>query len=84
MKSQLGFPCNERDDEFDELRDVGAGTAQSGVPINFQTVDINVSTKINLTAPPFYGFDPDVNTIFIKAIPRNISKFDIFEIVGKL
>lgn len=63
---------------------MGASNNQSGVPINFQTVDINVSTKINLSAPPFYGFDPDVNTIFIKAIPRNISKFDIFEIVGKL
>jgi hypothetical protein len=55
-----------------------------GIPINLHTVDVNVSPKINLNSAPFYGFDPDVNTMFIKAIPRNISKFDIFEIVGKL
>lgn len=63
---------------------MGANNNGGGVPINFQTVDINVSTKININVAPFYSFDPDMNTIFIKAIPRNISKFDIFEIVGKL
>jgi hypothetical protein len=54
------------------------------VPLNFQTVDVNVSPKIDITAAPFFAFDPDSNAMFIKAIPRTISKFDIFEVVGKL
>ncbi len=83
-QNQLGFICNQRDDEFEELRDVGTNNTNQGIPINFQTVDINVSSKININGSPFYAFDPDANTIFIKAIPRNISKFDIFQYVGKL
>jgi hypothetical protein len=83
MQNQLGFVCNERDEEFEELKDL-TGHSSQGVPLNFQTIDINVSSKVNINGPPFYAFDPDVNTMFIKAIPRTISKFDIFEIVGKL
>jgi uncharacterized protein (UPF0261 family) len=54
------------------------GHANQGVPINFQTIDINISPKININGAPFFAFDPDANTMFIKAIPRTISKFDIF------
>lgn len=56
----------------------------TGVPVHLQTLDINASSNINLAAAPFFSFDPDSFTLFIKAIPRTISKFDIFEIVGKL
>ena len=56
----------------------------SAIPVSNQTIEINVSSSINITGSPFYGFDPDKNTLFIKAIPRTISRFDIYEYVGKL
>jgi hypothetical protein len=59
------------------LKDL-TGHSNQGVPLNFQTIDINVSLKVNINGSPFYAFDPDINTMFIKAIPRTISKFDIF------
>lgn len=77
--------CNDREEDNDELKDIhGDGTTNMGVPVHLQTLDINASSNINLAAAPFFSFDPDSFTLFIKAIPRTISKFDIFEIVGKL
>lgn len=49
-----------------------------------QTIEINVSSSLNISGEPFFGFDPDSNTLFIKAIPRTISRFDIYQFVGKL
>ena len=56
---------------------LGEGSQNSGVPVHLQTYDINASSNLNLNGSPFYGFDPDSFTLFIKAIPRNISRFDI-------
>jgi hypothetical protein len=33
---------------------------------------------------PYFGFDPDYNTLFIMKIPRTISRFDIYEIANKI
>jgi hypothetical protein len=47
-------------------------------------MEINVTSSYDLTGIPLFAFNPDENALFIKAIPRTISKFDIYEIVGKL
>ena len=60
------------------------GSVNSMIPVNNQTVDINVSNNINLSVAPYFAFDPDRYTLFIKAIPRTISRFDIYEFVSKL
>lgn len=63
---------------------MAGNNSTSAIPVSSQTIDINVSSSMNITGPPYYGFDPDKNTLFIKAIPRTISRFDIYEYVGKL
>jgi len=49
-----------------------------------QTYDVHMNTNYNITAPPYYGFDQDLNTIFIKSVPRSISRYDIRGVVEKL
>lgn len=33
---------------------------------------------------PYFGFDPNYNTLFIRSIPTNISREDIMNIVSKV
>lgn len=54
------------------------------MPVANQTFEINIAPQIDLSGQPFYAFDPDTNALFLKAVPRNISKYDIYEYVGKL
>jgi hypothetical protein len=49
-----------------------------------QTYDVHMNTNYNITASPFYGFDQDLNTIFIKSVPRSISRYDIRGVIEKL
>lgn len=39
---------------------------------------------IDLSLPPFYGFEPDKMTLFIHQVPRHISKKQIIEVARKL
>lgn len=48
------------------------------MPVANQTFEINVASNIDLSGQPFYAFDPDTNALFLKAVPRNISKYDIY------
>ena len=84
MQNCLGFVCNDREEEQDEFKEMAGSNAVLSIPVNNQTIDINVSSSINISGAPFYGFDPDGNTLYIKAIPRTISRFDIYGYVGKL
>ena len=74
------YSNNEREEEFDEMRD----NKNTPVPVANQTFEINVASNIDLSGQPFHAFDPDTNALFLKAVPRNISKYDIYEYVGKL
>ena len=50
------------------------GTANLG-PLGHQVVDVQVSQQLDLRSEPIFGFDQDMNTLFIKPIPRGISRF---------
>ena len=49
-----------------------------------ETLDIHLSQYIDLTKSPYYGFDQDLNTLFIKAVPRAISRYDIRSVVQNI
>jgi len=39
---------------------------------------------VDITKAPYYGFDPDACTIFIRSLSKEISRYDIYSIVEKL
>lgn len=41
----------------------------------------STSDSIELSQGPFFSFDPDSNTVYLNAIPKSISKVDLFEAV---
>jgi hypothetical protein len=49
-----------------------------------QTFDIHMNPLIDITKEPYFGFDQDFCTLFIKAVPRPISRYDIRSVVEKL
>lgn len=52
--------------------------------INSQTIEVGLNQNIDISQPPFFGFDPDARTLFAKNVPKTISRFDIYELVRKL
>jgi hypothetical protein len=52
--------------------------------IGSQTLDISLSQGIEIPKEPYFGFDPDVRTLFAKNVPKSISRFDIYEITRQL
>lgn len=62
---------------MDQLKEL-AQNKTTPVPVANQTFEINVASHIELTGTPFYAFDPDTNALFLKAVPRSISKYDIY------
>lgn len=52
--------------------------------IGSQTLDISLTQGIDITKEPYFGFDPDVRTLFAKNVPKSISRFDIYEIARQL
>jgi hypothetical protein len=49
-----------------------------------QTYDVHLNNNFDITKSPYFGFDQDVNTLFIKSVPRLISRYDIRGIVEKV
>lgn len=49
-----------------------------------QTFDVHLNNNLDITRPPYFGFDQDVNTLFIKSVPRPISRYDIRSVVEKV
>ena len=47
-------------------------------------MDVAVKPHISLFDSPYFALNPDLNTYFIKNIPKNISRFDILEEVKKI
>jgi len=58
------------------------GEAQSKSVENFTEVEFD--SKTDITGPPFFGFDPNSQTLFIKAIPKFISRWDLTDAFKKL
>lgn len=47
-------------------------------------MDVSLNQTVDITKEPYFGFDPDARTLFAKNVPRNISRFDIYEIARQL
>jgi len=48
-----------------------------------EIVDIVLDEDVNITREPFFGFDPNSLTLFIKSIPKFISRWDLEEELSK-
>ena len=42
------------------------------------------NSERDITEEPFFGFDPDQNTLYIAVIPRSISRYDLVTFLEKL
>ena len=75
FQSSLGYilPNDRYEDEEDSNNLIGS-----------QTLDISLSQGFDITKEPYFGFDPDVRTLFAKNVPKSISRFDIYEIARQL
>lgn len=40
--------------------------------------------ETNISLPPLYAFDPDKLTLFIHQLPRNVSRWQVFDVVKKI
>ncbi len=66
---------NKEKDEFEEKeRDIIVNTSSKPKPDNFDDVSY----------APYFGFDPDKMTLFLHQLPRNISRFQILDILKKI
>lgn len=52
--------------------------------INSQTIEVHINNAVDIIKPPFYGFDTDANTLFVRGLSKEVSKYDIKSIVEKL
>lgn len=68
------YTCNESKSDFEEReRDISKMTSSKAK-----------EKGIDITSAPYYGFDPDRQTLFIHQLPRNISRWQILDVVKKL
>lgn len=42
-----------------------------------QTIEVVLDNTVDITKAPYFGFDPDHATLFIKGISKEISRYDI-------
>lgn len=56
---------------------------QNGTGLNFHG-HVNLPENMNITKAPLFGFDPNSLTLFIKAVPKNVSRKALLEIFEKL
>ena len=56
---------------------------QNGTRLNFHG-QVDLPEKLHITESPFHGFDPNSLTLFIKAVPKNISRQSLLDIFEKL
>lgn len=45
--------------------------------INNQTIEVVLDNNVHITKAPFFGYDPDHATLFIKRISKDISRYEI-------
>jgi len=46
--------------------------------------EVRLDASIDVTGAPFFGFDPNSQTLFVKSIPKMISRWDLTEAFQKL
>ncbi|KAL4460616.1 hypothetical protein ABPG72_002903 [Tetrahymena utriculariae] len=65
----------ENNEEDQEENDKQTGVAHQ---------KIYLSENFDVTQSPYFGFDPVVRTLFIKTIPKELGRQDIYEIIQKI
>lgn len=73
MQDKIGTICQLSEEEEQQF--------STSNFINNQTLDINLSSSIDITRPPYFGYNPDQFTIFIRGISKEISRLEIRSIV---
>ena len=43
---------------------------------------VYLNDKMKMDGPPFYGLEKDISTLYIPDIPKNISRYDIYDVVS--
>lgn len=56
---------------------------QNGTHLNFHG-NVDLPEDLVITSGPYHGFDPNSLTLFIKAVPKNISREGLLRIFSKL
>ena len=56
---------------------------QNGTSLNFHG-HVDLPENLNITTAPLFGFDPNSLTLFIKAVPKNVSRKSLLGIFDKL
>jgi hypothetical protein len=69
IKSQIG---NAYEQEEDEDTNQNFNNFLSN-----QTIDVMLDNSVSISKAPYFGFDPDHATLFIKGLTREISRHDI-------
>jgi len=46
--------------------------------------EVRLDASLDITGAPFFGFDPNSQTLFVKSIPKMISRWDLTEAFEKL
>ena len=54
------------------------------IPINFDYKIFEEEGKLDISKEPYFGFDPNKNAVFLRAIPVSFSRWDILEVVQNL
>lgn len=49
-----------------------------------QTIDVMLDSSIDISKAPYFGFDPDHATLFIKGLTKEISRHDIKATLEKI
>jgi len=62
-------------DKLDENN--GEENNQVGNTRNNFHKEINLDDNVDILGEPYFGFDPNCMTLFIKSVPKNISRWDI-------
>lgn len=68
---------------YDKLEEGGEEVVQGGIKSNFHK-EILIDDNVDIMGEPYFGFDPNCMTLFIKSVPKNISRWDIKENLTKL
>lgn len=62
----------------EKMEENGEENVQGGIKNNFHK-EISLDDTCDIMGEPYFGFDPNCMTLFIKSVPKNISRWDIKE-----
>ncbi len=72
----LNHIYNKEKDQFDDK--------ERDIIINPSAIKSKLDNFVDVSNAPYFGFDPDKMTLFLHQLPRNVSRFQILDILKKL